>query len=118
MGLEICIYSWYGSWNIHYLADRELEIYIKYWADIRGVFRGGLAPTEAKAPLPGPVKSIDFRVFHAPTGAEPTPPGKKKIYSPPPSGKNSENNPGYGRVYLSVRDFKKYSKGGEIKYHY
>ena len=49
----------------------------------RGVFRGGgLAPIGVKPP-PGPVKSIDFRVFHAPTGAEP-PPWKEKNLFPPP----------------------------------
>ena len=40
----------------------------------RGELGGGLLGLSP----PGPVKSIDFRGFHAPTGAEP-PPGKKKM---------------------------------------
>ena len=40
-----------------------------------GVFRGGLTPP------PGPVKSIDYRGFHAPTVLSP-PPGKIPEYAP------------------------------------
>ena len=43
---------------------------------LRGVFRGGYG---AKPP-PGPVKSMDFRGFQAPTGAEP--PWKEKKFKP------------------------------------